>query len=89
VLDCCEREDDRGKALDAKMTTLIAGVLALIGFAFRSGPTPWSTAAAVMAFVPLVFLFGALMVRRGRLAPTPESLETFSRNTRCARCAIR
>jgi hypothetical protein len=77
ILECCAREEERGKALDGKITTLIAGVTALIGFAIRSPSSPLSTSAALLAVVPLVSLFGALMVRRGRVAPTPESLETF------------
>ncbi|HTD38645.1 MAG TPA: hypothetical protein VK669_14130 [Candidatus Limnocylindrales bacterium] len=77
VRDCCDREEDRGKALDAKLTTLIAGVTALIGFALHSALSPWSSVAAVFGIVPLGCLFGALMVKRGRLAPTPESLATF------------
>jgi hypothetical protein len=77
VLQCCEREEERGKALDGKITTSIAGVTALIGFAIRSPSSPLGASAALLAVIPLVSLFGALMVRRGRVAPTPESLETF------------
>ena len=56
---------------------MIAGVTALIGFALRAALSPWSAAAAILALVPLGCLFSALMVKRERLAPTPESLVTF------------
>jgi hypothetical protein len=56
VADRAEREEDRGKTLDAKITALLAGVVTFIGFSFRLQSTPWSTGAALIYFIPLGFL---------------------------------
>jgi hypothetical protein len=77
VLDRCEREDDRGKSIDAKITALIAGVMAFIGFSARLPVSPWTAVETIVFLVPLGVLLGAFMIERGRLAPTAESLGTF------------
>jgi len=76
-VDRAEREEDRGKMLDAKITALLAGVVTFIGFSFRLQATPWSAGTALLYLIPLGVLFSAFMTKRGVLSPTPESLVTF------------
>lgn len=77
VLERAEREEDRGKTLDSKVTTLLGGVVAFIGFSFRINASAWSTGAALLYFIPLVFLLSALLTKRGKRAPTAESLVKY------------
>lgn len=77
VADRAEREEDRGKTLDAKITALLAGVVTFIGFSFRMQATSWTTGAALIYCVPLGVLLSAFMTKRGAISPTAESLVTF------------
>jgi hypothetical protein len=77
VLERTEREEDRGKTLDAKVTTLLGGVVAFIGFSFRVNASVWGAGAALLYFIPLVVLFDALLTKRGKRAPTAESLTKY------------
>jgi cell division protein FtsW (lipid II flippase) len=77
VADRAEREDDRNKALDAKITALLAGVVAFIGFSFRLQVSSWSAIAALLYLGPLGFLLAALMTKPNKIAPTAEALVTF------------
>jgi hypothetical protein len=77
VAERAEREEDRGKTLDAKITALLAGVVTFIGFSFRMQATPWTTGAALIYCVPLGLLLSAFMTKRGAISPTAESLVTF------------
>ena len=77
VDDRAKREEERGKTLDAKITALLAGAVAFIGFTFRLQSTPWSAATALLYIIPLGCLLSAFMTKPGRIAPTPESLVTF------------
>jgi hypothetical protein len=72
---CSVREQDRGKALDAKITSLLAGVVAFIGFSFRVQSTIWSAAAAISYLFPLAFLFSAFMTKLEIRAPSVQSLQ--------------
>jgi hypothetical protein len=69
------REEDRGKSLDAKLATLLTGVVAAIGFSFRLNPTVVTTAIAFLYLLPLVLIAGAFTTRLTDLAPDIESLE--------------
>jgi Ca2+/Na+ antiporter len=77
VLERTEREEDRGKTLDSKVTTLLGGVVAFIGFSFRVNASVWSAGAALLYFIPLAVLFDALLTKRGKRAPTAESLTKY------------
>jgi hypothetical protein len=66
-----------GKAIDAKITALLAGIVAFIGFSLRLQLKGWSTGSALIYLVPLGFLLSAFMTRRGALAPSVEAFETF------------
>jgi hypothetical protein len=77
VLDRYGHEDDRGKSIDAKITALIAGVLAFIGLSARFPVSLWTAVETIVFLAPLGVLLGAFMTERGRLAPTAESLGTF------------
>jgi hypothetical protein len=77
VTDRSKREEDRGKALDAKITALLAGAVAFIGFTFRLQFTPWSAVTGLLYVIPLGFLLAAFMTKPARIAPTVESLVTF------------
>jgi hypothetical protein len=77
VADRAEREEDRGKSLDAKITALLAGIVAFIGFMVRLPLTPLNAGTALVYVVPLAFLLAAFATRPSRIAPTVESLVTF------------
>lgn len=74
VLERIEREEDRGKTLDSKVTSLLSGVVAFIGFSFRVNVSVWSAGAALLYIIPLIFLFSAFLIERGESAPSTESL---------------
>lgn len=69
------REEDRGKSLDAKLATLLTGVVAAIGFSFRLNPTVVTTATAFLYLLPLVLIAAAFTTRLTELAPDIEALE--------------
>jgi hypothetical protein len=77
IVDRAEREEDFGKAIDAKITALLAGVVAFIGFSFRLQLKGWSGGAALVYLVPLGFLLSAFMTKLGPLAPSVDAVETF------------
>ena len=77
VVERREREEDRGKAIDAKVTSLLAGVVAFIGFSFRLQSSVWIAACALLYLVPLAFLLNAFMTKSEDRVPAPEALETF------------
>jgi hypothetical protein len=68
ILDRYEREEDRGKSIDAKITASIAGVTAFIGFSTRVQPTVFNAAESLFYLIPLLLLLGAFMVERGARA---------------------
>jgi hypothetical protein len=72
-----EREEDRSKAIDAKATALLAGVVAFIGFSSRLQSTPLSAGAALLYCIPLAFLVRTFLMKRATIVPSPESLVTF------------
>lgn len=77
VLERVERAEDRGKTLDAKVTSLLGGVVAFIGFSFRGNVPGWSAAAALLYIIPLGFLFSAFLIQRGETAPTANALRRY------------
>ncbi|MDB5071811.1 MAG: hypothetical protein JWM87_2922 [Candidatus Eremiobacteraeota bacterium] len=77
VADRSKREEDRGKVLDAKITALLAGAVAFIGFTLRLQFTSWSAVTGLLYVIPLGFLLAAFMAKPARVAPTVESLVTF------------
>lgn len=77
VLERIERAEDRGKTLDAKVTALLGGVVAFIGFSFRGNVSIWTAGAALLYVIPLGFLFSAFLIQRGESAPTAESLRRY------------
>jgi hypothetical protein len=77
VLDRLDREDDRGKALDAKITAVLAGITACLGLAVRVRQSVALEIETMFYFIPLSVSLSAFLVRRGASAPTAESLETF------------
>jgi hypothetical protein len=56
ILERTEREEDRGTLLDAKVTSLLGGVVAFIGFSFRVNVSAWSSGAALLYIVTVVVL---------------------------------
>jgi Ca2+/Na+ antiporter len=77
IVDRAEREEDLGKAIDAKITALLAGIVAFMGFSFRLQLKGWNTGSALVYLVPLAFLLSAFMTKRGALAPSVDAFETF------------
>jgi hypothetical protein len=77
VLDRCQAEDERGRSLDSKLTSLIAGVVAFIGLSSRFPPSVVNAEETLLYLIPLSVLLAAFMVDRVRLAPSAESLGTF------------
>lgn len=77
VADRADREGDRSKEIDAKATALLAGIVAFIGFSFRTQMTPSSAITALLYCIPLAFLLRVFMSAREAIAPSPESLVTF------------
>jgi hypothetical protein len=57
------REEDRGKTLDAKLATLLTGVVAAIGFSFRLTPTRVMTGTAFLYLLPLVLIAAAFATK--------------------------
>lgn len=77
IVDRAEREEEFGKAVDAKITALLAGIVAFMGFSFRLQLNGWNIGSALIYLVPLGLLLSAFMTRRGPIAPSVEALETF------------
>jgi len=63
--------------LDAKVTSLLGGVVAFIGFSFRVNVSAWSSGAALLYIFPLAFLLSALLASRGESAPTAKALHRY------------
>jgi hypothetical protein len=74
----CEREDERGKAIDAKITSVLAGVIAFIGFSIRAQSSLWTAVETLVYLVPLGVLLNAFRTERRVRAPEPESLHDGS-----------
>ncbi len=74
VLERIERDEDYRRSLESKLTSLLSGVVAFIGFSFRVNISPWTAGAALLYIVPLGFLFNAYLMKRGQWASTPASL---------------
>ena len=72
--DRVEREEDRGKSLDGKIASVIAGIVASIGFSLRVNGTVATYAAAMLYLIPLITLFRAFRTKPLREAPTAESI---------------
>jgi len=70
-----DRDEDRRRTLDGKYATLLAGVVASIGFSFRTNVTPISGGAALLYLVPLGFIVWGYTTRLSETAPRIESLE--------------
>lgn len=75
VRDRLARQEDRGKSLDAKLATLLTGVVAAIGFSFRLPPSIVTTGTAFFYLLPLVLIASAFSTKLSDLAPDIESLE--------------
>jgi len=75
VRDRLARQEDRGKSLDAKLATLLTGVVAAIGFSFRLSPSLVTTGTAFLYLLPLVLIASAFSTKLSDLAPDIESLE--------------
>jgi L-cystine uptake protein TcyP (sodium:dicarboxylate symporter family) len=69
-----EREEDRGKSLDGKIASVIAGIVASIGFSLRVNGSAVTYAAAMLYLIPLIALFRAFRTKPLREAPTAESI---------------
>ena len=76
VLERYGREDERGKNLDAKLAVLLTGVVASIGFSFRTTITPQMATVSLLELVPFVFILLGYTTKITQAAPTIESLET-------------
>jgi hypothetical protein len=68
------REDERGRAMDAKLATLLAGVVAGIGFSFRTTPALETSAAAFLYVIPLGLIVFAYTTKIKQDAPRPDVL---------------
>jgi hypothetical protein len=75
--DRVEREEDRGKSLDGKIASVIAGIVASIGFSLRVNGSAATYLAAMLYLIPLVTLFRAFRTKALREAPTAESIVHF------------
>jgi hypothetical protein len=69
------REEDRGKSLDAKFAVLLTGVVASIGFSFRTTITPVTAAVTILYLIPLFLIAFGYTTKIGEDAPSIESLE--------------
>lgn len=69
------RDEDRMKTLDGKLATLLTGVVAAIGFSFRTTPTVVTVVTAMTYLVPLALIVRALTTKLAAHAPDPDSLE--------------
>jgi phage shock protein PspC (stress-responsive transcriptional regulator) len=69
-----DREDARGRALDTKIATLLAGVVAGIGFSFRATPTVVTSAAAFLYVVPFCLIASAYTTKLTQDAPKPGAI---------------
>lgn len=69
------RDEDRMKTLDGKLATLLTGVVAAIGFSFRTTPTVVTVVTAMMYLVPLALIVRGLTTKLAAHAPDPDSLE--------------
>jgi hypothetical protein len=69
------REEERGKTLDAKFAVLLTGVVASIGFSFRTTITPITAAVTILYLIPLFFIAFGYTTKVGEDAPSIESLE--------------
>jgi hypothetical protein len=69
-----DREDDRGRAMDAKLATLLAGVVAGIGFSFRATSSVITSIAALLYTIPLALIVVAYTTKLAQDAPKPDAL---------------
>jgi hypothetical protein len=74
VHDRFEAERGRGRALDQKIGVLLAGAIAAMAFTYANGPQGWWSLGLLVFLGPLTFLLAAFKTRRGKDAPTIESL---------------
>jgi hypothetical protein len=74
--DRLARDEDRGKHLDAKLATLLTGIVAAIGFSFRSNPNVVTDAIALLYLVPLGLIVSAYTTKLNAFAPDIASLQT-------------
>jgi len=72
--DRVEREEDRGKSLDGKVASVIAGIVASIGFSLRVNGSAATYVTAMLYLAPLITLFRAFRTKSLREAPTAESI---------------
>jgi hypothetical protein len=75
VLDRFEREEERVKSLDGKLAALLAGVVASIGFSFRTQLNVASAGAAMLYLIPLGLIAWAYTIHLEKFAPTAEALQ--------------
>jgi hypothetical protein len=75
VLDRFSREEDRGRHLDGKLGALLAGVVASIGFSFRTNTTVAAAVAALLYLIPLWLIFTGYTTKIEKFAPTADSLD--------------
>jgi hypothetical protein len=69
------REEERGKTLDAKFAVLLTGVVASIGFSFRTTITAVTAAVTILYLIPLFLIAFGYTTKVGEDAPSIESLE--------------
>lgn len=74
--DRLARDEDYGKNLDAKLATLLTGVVAAIGFSFRATPNIVSGATALLYLIPLGLIVSAYTTKLNEFAPDVASLES-------------
>lgn len=72
--DRVEREEDRGKGLDGKIATVLAGITASIGFSLRINAHPATYAVTFLYMLPLIWLFRGFRTAPLKESPTAESI---------------
>jgi len=72
--DRVEREADRGKGLDGKIASILAGIVASIGFSLRLDGSVVTNLAAMLYLFPMITLFLAFRTQALLDAPKAESI---------------
>lgn len=75
VSESYAKEYERGKSLDTKLAALLAGVVASIGFSFRTNSNVVVAGATMLYLIPLLFIAFGYTTRLDKNAPSAASLE--------------
>jgi hypothetical protein len=75
VHDRYVRNEERGKALDAKLAALLTGVVAATGFSFRLNASFVNAITALLYLAPLALIASAYTAKLRDVAPTIHSME--------------